>query len=120
MNLISAAEELMRHGRVLEAERMCRARLADTDDAEAWTLLADIQLATGRAPEAAATLERLVRALPQDASARRRLGGTLLALGRPGEAIPTLRQAIALDPSSVRAHNNLGQALLQLDRPREA
>lgn len=120
MKSISEAADLMRRGQAREAERICRSRLAAGDDADAWALLAEIQAATGRAAEAAASLERLVRLSPHDASAHRQLGATLLALGRPGEAASVLRHAIELEPSSTRAHNNLGQALLQLGRSAEA
>ncbi|HMK85714.1 MAG TPA: tetratricopeptide repeat protein [Steroidobacteraceae bacterium] len=121
MDTVAAVLDLMRRGETSEAERICETRLAiAADDAGALSLLAEIQLATGRTEGAAASLERLTALAPRDAAVHRRLAGALLALGRPEQAATVLRRAIDIDPSTPRAHNNLGQALMQLGKPLEA
>jgi predicted O-linked N-acetylglucosamine transferase (SPINDLY family) len=115
MELFDQAMDLYRLGRAREAEALCETVLAAASGhADALTLLADIQLSTGRTAGAITHLTSLSRLRPTDAANLRRLGGALLSLSRADEAVPVLKQASELEPRNVRAANNLGQALLQL------
>src|SRR5271154_6004733 len=101
MDTVAGAIDLFRRGKAHEAERTCKQRLAACgDDADTLSLLAEIQVSTGRTESAAALLKRLVRLRPGDAAAQRRLAEALLALGLPTEAETALRAAITLDPLS--------------------
>ena len=121
METLPSAIELYRRGNARDAELACERRIAgDRGDAEAYSLLAEIHVATGRSVSAIALLERLTQLRPQDAAVHRRLAGVLLAHDRAGDAVDALRIAIGLQPDSVRAHNNLGQALMQLGRVPDA
>lgn len=121
METLTRAIDFYRNGNAREAELECESRLAVCgDDADAYSLLAEIHLATGRSASAVALLERLTRLRPQDAAAYRRLAGALLAEDRADGAADALRVAIKLEPDSVRAYNNLGQALIRLGKVSDA
>jgi protein O-GlcNAc transferase len=113
---VAEALALFKSGRRHEAEQMC-SWLADTSaDSAALSLLAEILTATGKLPEAIASLRRLAELEPADAAVRRRLGNALLSSGSLEEAESCYRSALELEPASARGHNNLGQTLLRLGR----
>jgi protein O-mannosyl-transferase len=92
MNLASvlrfAAKEAQRRGEMDEAERLYRRSLATSDvDPDAYILLGNLLLQTGRAAEAATCLQRFVQFRPDDAFARMVLGDALAASGRLEEAL---------------------------------
>jgi len=121
VDTLTTAIDLFREGKAREAERACEGHLATApDDAQALSLLAEIQLATGHTARAVALLEQLTQLHPRDAGGQRRIAAALLGQGRAAEAAGRLRQAIDIEPGNARAHNNLGQALMQLRQLPEA
>lgn len=95
-------------------------------DAEAWALLAEFYVATGREKEAVEALRKWAtlpasvdgrfyqvvtqgRELSPDA-ANARLGEVLLAAGQTAEAVTAIRQAIAIEPGNPRYIQLLGEA----------
>jgi protein O-GlcNAc transferase len=117
---LAAAIELWRMGRGEEAGRACEAILTlASDDPEALTLLAEIQLARGNPLLAADGLQRLTRLRPGDPAAHRRLGDAMLAARSYEPAAAAFRRSVALEPSA-RAYNRLGQALLAIGQLADA
>ena len=107
METLASAIELFRNGNAREAELACERRIAgDGSDADAYSLLAEIHLATARSASAVAFLRRVTQLRPRDAGAYRRLAGALLAQDCASDAVDALRIAIELEPGNVRAHNN--------------
>ncbi|HEY0173561.1 MAG TPA: tetratricopeptide repeat protein [Pyrinomonadaceae bacterium] len=97
------------------------------NDAEAWALLAEFYVATGREKEAVEALRKWAtlpasmdgrfyqvvtqgRELSPD-SANARLGEVLLAAGQTAEAVAAIRQAMAIEPNNPRYLQLLGEAL---------
>ena len=97
------------------------------NDAEAWALLAEFYIATGREKEGIAALQKWAtlpasiegrfyqvvsrgRELTPDA-ANAYLGEVLLKAGRTQEALAAIRQAIAIEPENPRYLQMLGDAL---------
>jgi predicted O-linked N-acetylglucosamine transferase (SPINDLY family) len=117
---VKQALALWQSGRRQEAQSLCETLSAATDDADALSLLADIQTATGRPEYALQSLLRLARARSTDAAVHRRLGDALLAVGAFPDAVESYRRSLQLEPHNVRGHNNLGQALMRLGRFGEA
>ena len=96
------------------------------NDAEAWALLAEFYVATGREKEAVEALRKWAtlpasmegrfyqvvtqgRELSPD-SANARLGEILLASGQTAEAVAAIRRAIAIEPGNPRYIQLLGEA----------
>lgn len=71
---------------------------------------------TGRAAEAAALCERLVRDDPGATAAWHMLGVSRLALGRTAEALDALDRALALDPARAGVLTARAAALVSLER----
>ncbi|MET0623000.1 MAG: tetratricopeptide repeat protein [Pyrinomonadaceae bacterium] len=97
------------------------------NDAEAWALLAEFYVVTGREKEAVEALRKWTtlpasmegrfyqvvtqgRELSPD-SANARLGEVLLAAGQTAEAVAAIRQAMAIEPNNPRYIQLLGEAL---------
>ena len=114
------ALSLWQGGQRQEAQRMCESLAGAGDDADAVSLLAEMQVANGRPREAVASLRRLARLRDKDASVRRRLGDTLLSMEAFEEALDSYRESLLLEAGSVRAHNNIGRALTRLGRLTDA
>ena len=112
---VKQALALWRSGRHGEAQSLCEA-LAATDDADALSLLAEIQTAIGKPAQAVGSLRRLVRTRSMDPAVHRRLANALLATGAFADAVESYQDSLRLEPNNVRAHNNLGQALMRLGR----
>lgn len=95
-------------------------------DAEAWALLGEFHLASGRQSEALAAFRRWVEAAPPvegrffqvvtkgreltPDAAQARLGEVLLQAGHTAEAIAAIRMAIAIAPGNSRYLELLGEA----------
>lgn len=77
------------------------------DAAEARSLQASLLLAQGRKEEAAALLEELARAVPNDPGRWIALAGALRLAERFDEASAAARRALALDPSLADAHHEI-------------
>lgn len=117
---LAAVLALWRQGAYAQAQQLCERLIAGTGAPEALSLMAEMHVTAGRAPEALPYLRRLVRASPGNASVLRRLGDALLAAVQPEQAARTYRRALQLEPRSARAHNNLGQAVKLLGQRGEA
>ena len=97
------------------------------NDAEAWALLAEFYVATGREKEGVEALRKWAtlpasiegrfyqivtrgRELSPDA-ANARLGEVLLRAGRPAEAVAAIRRALSMEPENARYIQLLGESL---------
>jgi tetratricopeptide (TPR) repeat protein/mono/diheme cytochrome c family protein len=82
--------------------------------------VAQLYLEQGRASEAAAHLEAVVRLQPDSAAAQFNLATALTLARRLDEAIDRYRRALAINPDYALAHNNIGNALLIRGDPEDA
>jgi Flp pilus assembly protein TadD len=87
--------------------------------AAALNNLGALQLQTGAAAAAVATLSIFVAQRPRDPIGYSNLGHALVQAGRAAEAEVALRQAVELAPGFAQAYNHLGMALVVLDRMAE-
>jgi Flp pilus assembly protein TadD len=104
--LAAEAQELMRQGRLAEAESAF-ARLLESSPAhvEALNVLALSALRRGQLPRAVELLERAVQSDPQDAVTRHHLGRALDAAGSTAPAL-TGRNRWSARKSSMRPWSN--------------
>jgi tetratricopeptide (TPR) repeat protein len=77
-------------------------------------------LRQGRAEEAIAALEGVLKHFPNAAEAHMLLGRALLEQERVEPAIPHLERAVALDPTSAQAHLLLAKAYVRAGRTADA
>ena len=82
-------------------DQLKRASQANPDRMVAWETLADLQLLAGHYAEAQASLETLVRYLPDDATARYKLGYAHFAQGETEEAIAAWEIGFNLNPDLI-------------------
>ncbi len=118
--VLAAAMDHHRAGRLIEAERLYRQVCdGEPNNARAFHLLGVVahQL---RRPDAAALLGQAVTLDPQSAEAHNDRGVILAANGLFSEALPCFERAVALNAGYVEARNNLGRALRSLGRLDEA
>lgn len=108
-------------GRVDLATR-CLARLVQLqpDNAGALRRLGSLQLSSGAAADARASLLAALELEPAHARTLNNLGHAQIQLGKSDEAIASLEAAIRFAPDYTIAHFNLGSALLLQDRPQQA
>ncbi|HLE69677.1 MAG TPA: tetratricopeptide repeat protein [Vicinamibacteria bacterium] len=83
----------------------------DGDDPDIRHELAFAYMELGRAADAIAEWERVVRVRPGFAEAHYNLGGALESQGRRDEAVLSFERAIEANPGYAEAHNNLGVLL---------
>ena len=106
------ARELLRQGRLVEAERLYERILEGApDDVEALNIVALAQLRNGRAPKALSLLERAVRTAPQDPFTRHNLGRVREGAGDIAGAIAAYRAALELRADFFVARLYLAAAL---------
>jgi len=118
---IGEAFALARNGELLHAEARCHAILeSHPSHPNALLLRAVIELQTGRAGAAIASLGRLIAADDTRPAAHALLGDALLALERPVEALESYETALRRDPGLASAQYGRGGALLELGRMHEA
>src|SRR6185312_6494438 len=111
---MSAAEarELLRQGRLLEAERLFERVLESApDDVEALNMVALGELRKGAAPRALGLLERAERAQPDDALTQYNLGRVKETLGDLVGAVSAYGSAVRLRPEFFVARLHLAHAL---------
>lgn len=106
---------LHRQGRHAEALQQALAlRITHPKVAFLHDLIGACHMALGQPGQAAASYQKLIALLPDNAAAIANLGDALTALSRTGEAVDCYRKAIALNPGLAKAHNNMGNALMKL------
>lgn len=104
------ADLLTRHGRLDEAEAVCRTALAaGLENADTHEKLSFIREAQGKPFEAVEHLQKAVAIAGPDPQLLTRLGYALLRLGRLGEARAALETVIAADPNAFEAIVRLGE-----------
>jgi tetratricopeptide (TPR) repeat protein len=96
-----------------------QAAAASLRQEEAWQQ-ARKELAQGKAGEAKATFEELLKRYPNEADLHLFLGMALLRLRDPQGAIRTIRRAIDIDANHVEAHTLLGYIELEVRGDAEA
>jgi predicted O-linked N-acetylglucosamine transferase (SPINDLY family) len=112
---LAAAITHLRAGRLLEAERLCRAACeANPGNARAFHLRG-IVMHQLRRPDAASMLARAI-ALDPTAEALSDRGVILAANAQFSEALPCFERALAIKPSYLDARNNLARTLRSLGR----
>ncbi|MDR3511696.1 MAG: tetratricopeptide repeat-containing glycosyltransferase family protein [Caulobacteraceae bacterium] len=112
---------LLRAGRFVEAEAVCRRILAGRPGhAETLNNLANILEELDRKAEAEVAYRQAIEARPDFAAAHYNLGLLLQAERRLEAAEAAYRDALAVRPDLVQAHNNRGAALRDLRRLDEA
>jgi len=115
------AQDRLRAGNAVEAERLLRALVRDEPGhAAAWHTLALIAHRRGNVAAAAELMERAARCDPDNPEILSHQAETLRACGRPAEAEAAARRAVALAPRHASAHNNLALALEDQGRLGEA
>jgi tetratricopeptide (TPR) repeat protein len=112
---IQNAAELLRAGRVQEAERACREALrANPADVRAACLLGQITRQTGDAAESVRIFQQLRQARPGDSQIAGELGASLSAANLHSQALPLLEQASRDFPGAVQWKVWLGSCHLKL------
>ncbi|MGH7178982.1 MAG: tetratricopeptide repeat protein [Tepidisphaeraceae bacterium] len=118
---VRKAAELLRTGRIDDAESICRQILiADPDCAPALEISGLLAQRRGSLDEAARLAARAVELAPKAASAHNTYGEICRVMGRSEDAIGAYRRAVGLRPDFADAHANLGQALLDANNPTAA
>jgi protein O-GlcNAc transferase len=120
--LFSDALAAWRRARRADAERLCKAAVADNPThADAQRLLAEILASSGRLEEALAACQHVAELSPFDAANMQRRGELLLQLARPAEALASFDLALRSAPPSpgvlrgrVHALHALGHSQLAL------
>jgi tetratricopeptide (TPR) repeat protein len=109
------------HGRLADAEQVCRAILAgEPGHFEAAHLLGVIFLQRCAFENAERQIGLAIAINPASPWAHNNRGNALQHLKRMDEALASFERAIALKPDHVVALNNRGNALKELGRPAEA
>ena len=113
--LLALANQHEQEGRLDEAEAVLDGILAEApDDPARCSKRASSRFGAGRAPEAAALMERSIALAPNSALFHRNLCEVYRALMRHDDALRIGRRAVELDPKDPHCHHNLG--VLHYDR----
>jgi aspartate beta-hydroxylase len=117
----SEARELLRQGRLLEAERLYERVLESApDDVEALNIVGLSELRKGSAQRALVLLERAERLQPSDAHTQHNLGRARESGGDLGGAITAYGNALRLHPDFFVARLSLAHALDRAKQPAPA
>ncbi len=117
----SEARELLRQGRLLEAERLYERVLENApDDVEALNIVALAQLRKGAAQLALSLLERAERAEPADALTQHNLGRAREGAGDVVGAVAAYGNAVRLRPDFFVARLHLAHVLDRSKQPAPA
>ncbi|MBS0614628.1 MAG: aspartyl/asparaginyl beta-hydroxylase domain-containing protein, partial [Proteobacteria bacterium] len=115
------AQELLRQGRIDEAQRAFEQVLEqDPDHVEALNVLSLVALRNGSPDRALQMLQRAVAADPSDAMSQHHLGRVQSALGDAQAALLTHRKAVELAPHFHVARLYLAEALERANEPEQA
>jgi protein O-GlcNAc transferase len=119
--VVQQALGLHRQGRLLEAEALYRAVLAQRPGHfEASYLLGMLKMQQGQPMQALPLIEAAVKTKPFAPEALTGLGAVLAALGRPADALPAYDRLIKLRPADADALYNRGVVLANLGRHTDA
>ena len=112
LTTLDEARDLLRQGRLVEAERLY-AKVLETfpHEVEALNMVALAELRQGRAPQALSLLERAALAAPRDPLTRHNLARVHEAAGDLAAAIVSWQTAVQLQPDFFVARLHLGAAL---------
>lgn len=114
-------QDLLRAGRLREAEALCREILTHApDDPIALHNLGVLATTAGKFEAAAELFGRAILFAPAVAQFHLSRSLPLIHLGRRADAIDSMREAIRLDPNLAAAHSNLGVLLSQEGKHEEA
>lgn len=118
---VALAWSFLNRGKSRKALEMARrAELQKPGDPYVLEVLADAQLACGKATEAGETASRLIQLIPEAAAAYDLRGRVDLKRRRFVDAEAFFRHALTLDPGNASLINNLGVALREQNRKEEA
>jgi tetratricopeptide (TPR) repeat protein len=117
----SRAHELLRSGRVSEAEQLAQELVRSAPhDPRGWSLLAQVSCSAGRNDEALLHLERAALCAPGDPSHLLRYGQTLAASGRRRHALAIADRLAAMPLSGAATFDALGTLYAYCDEPLQA
>jgi Flp pilus assembly protein TadD len=119
---LGMAQSLEALGKTEEAGKQFRQSLAlcRNSDPQPGIAFARFLLRQGRAEEAVAPLEEVLRRFPASGDAHLHLGRALLEKGDIAAAIAHLERAVSLEPASAQAHLLLAKAYVRAGRAAEA
>ena len=117
---LNHALALQQHGRLAEAESLCRQILANAPDASANHLLGILCAQQGRPDEALNFLAAALSLNPRDAMALNNRANILHGLRRFDAAVADYDRALALNPRDPAIWNNRGMSLRDSGRAAEA
>ena len=119
--VVDAVLTLAQAGRLDEAEKLCRGRLAGSpDDVNLVAVLGAVLTRQGEYDEAQGYLERATELEPRFAKPYEDLGALYLETNRPAAAIAAFEAAVRLDPRAASAFYGLATALEREGRREEA
>jgi tetratricopeptide (TPR) repeat protein len=112
--LLARARDEFARGQPGRSRELCAAILADfPGDPEGLHLLAILDLSSGDAHAALASVEGALRRDARDAKKHQTHGLALRALGRRGDSAAAFRRALQLAPAFPEAHGSLALALME-------
>jgi predicted O-linked N-acetylglucosamine transferase (SPINDLY family) len=118
--MLAAAIDHLRAGRLLDAERMARSLCQQAPNHAPAFHLAGVLAHRLKRSDALALLDRAVAIDPRIAEAHNDRGAILAANGSLEEALVSFERAVELKPDYIEARNNLGRALGSFGRFGEA
>jgi len=115
------AHGLLRHGRVIEAEKLCRGILDSVPShPDTLAILGAALLQQRKADAAAAAFQAAAATQPDSGELWNGLGVALDAAGRPEDAVTAFDRAIHLEPGQAKYRFNAGNAFQRLRRHGES
>jgi tetratricopeptide (TPR) repeat protein len=116
--LLTLASQAQRAGQFHQAEALCTQILqADSDQPDAWNLLAMVHYRTNRPVSAIEHLQRAIQLRPDQAILYVNLAEMLRPVGRLQDAEASYRRALELDPQLYAAWSGLGIVLCRVKQP---
>jgi predicted O-linked N-acetylglucosamine transferase (SPINDLY family) len=120
-DMLATARQYQQARQFQRAEEAYRQVLqSDPLHVEAWFLLGELCLSTGKFADAAASFLEALRLKPDLAVASNSLGIVYVHQRKLQEASDRFRHAVQVQPGLVQAHNNLGNVLREQGRFQEA
>jgi tetratricopeptide (TPR) repeat protein len=118
---ILLAKIYMEGGKLAEAERLCvELKNRAPDNPEGYGALASFYEATNQKEKAAAELQALMAARPNDAAIKEHLTDVLIDLNRIGEAARLNQELLGTRPSDPQALSSMGRILIMQQKYAEA